>query len=119
MAYPVIPLVGYWNNQTQYTPKFTLIQTSEGGVISRTRSQIINAVRRSWSVSGILTNQAQLDTFLRQRKGQPFEYRPDNQNLDGIYTCIEWTFTWELFIPPASTVVGFQATFKEDFNPKP
>ena len=117
MAYPVIPLVGFWNNQIQYTPKFTLIQTTEGGVISRNRSQLINAVRRSWSISAVITNQAELDTFLRNRNGLPFQYQPDGVTADGNYTCIEWAFTWKFYVPP-NGVWSFEATFIEDFNPE-
>ena len=118
MAYPVIPLVGFWNNQIQYTPKFTLIQTTEGGVTSRTRSQLINSVRRSWSISAVITNQAELDTFLRNRNGLPFQYNTDGSTSDGNYTCVEWTFGWKLYVPP-NGVWDFQATFIEDFNPEP
>ncbi|EKU97978.1 hypothetical protein Lepto7375DRAFT_7237 [Leptolyngbya sp. PCC 7375] len=116
MSYPIIPLVGFWNNQIQYTPKFTLIQASEGGVIDRSRSQLINAVRRSWSVSAVITNQGELDGFLRDRDGLPFEYRPDGLTPDGNYTCIDWTFGWKVFVAP-NGVWDFQATFIEDFNP--
>ena len=118
MAYPVIPLVGFWNNQIQYTPKFTLNQTTEGGVITRSRSQLINAVRRSWSVSATITNQPDLDGFLRNTNGFPFQYQLDGMTTDGIYTCVEWTFTWLLYLPPSGAWT-FQATFTEDFNIEP
>lgn len=119
MAYPVIPLVGFWNNQIQYTPQFTRIQTSESGVIARNRSQLINSVRRTWNVNAVITNQVELDNFLRNRKGLPFRFNTDGATSDGIYTCIEWTITWNLFIPPNSYVGGFQAQFLESFNPEP
>lgn len=123
MAYPTIPLFGFWNNQIQHSPSFTLVQTNPGGVTSRNRSQLINAVRRSWSVQGNITNRDELDTFLRDRNGRPFGYVSDGLTHDGNYTCIDWAFTWLVYIVPEVGAPSggwtFSATFIEDFNPQP
>ena len=124
MDYPVIPFEGYWDNQITHRAQFTLIQLNQSALTSRSRSQLINSVRRSWSVSGLITNQGELDTFLRTRNGFPFSYvpnvdGPDEGNLNGNFTCTDWSFTWHIFLPPNTAVHTFQATFVEDFNPIP
>ena len=116
MPYPAIPLEGFWDNQIAYTPQFTRVEMKEGGVIHRSRSQIINTTRKSWSFQGVLKDRDTVDDFLRNRNGLPFQYQ------GGAYTCLEWTWTWLVFVSDGITARGaweLSGTFVEDFNPEP
>ena len=120
MSYPKIPIIGYWRNPIQSTPKFTKLEFGKGGVIERQRSQLLNAVRRNYAVQGTITNKDELETFLRSRDGRPFEYHPDDQASIGNFTCTTWDFTWLVLVNTGDTLYGvwtFNATFTEDLNP--
>ena len=112
MTYPAILLEGYWNNQITYTPQFTRIEMKEGGVIHRSRSQIINTTRKSWSFQGVLKDRDTVDEFLRNRNGLPLQYQ------GATYTCLEWTWTWLVFVSGVGGAWELSGTFIEDFNPQ-
>ena len=120
MPYPKIPIIGYWRNSIQFTPRFTKLEFGKGGVIQRQRSQLLNAVRRNYSVAGNILNRDELHAFLRDRDGRPFEYHPNNQASIGNFTCTTWDFTWLVWVNINNMPYGvwtFKATFKEDLNP--
>lgn len=122
MAFPKIPLVGYWNNQFNYRPKFTKTEFGRGGRTTRSISQWINPIAREISVQGAvvgtLADKENLDGFLRGRDGKPFGYYFDNVNLTGNFTCTDYSFSWEVFVPDAGGVWIFSGTFIENFNPE-
>ncbi|MFG6101162.1 hypothetical protein U2F10_02840 [Leptothoe sp. EHU-05/26/07-4] len=115
MPYPIIPLEIYYSNPINQTPQFTRIEMGRGGVVHRSRSQIINNARRSWSFQGVLKNRDAVEDFLRDRKGKPFRYEGGN------YTCLDWDWEWLVFVSDGAVAKGvwrLTGTFMEDFNPE-
>lgn len=117
MAYPSIPIEGFWNNPISFTAQSTRVEMREGGVIQRSRSQVLNSVRQQWSFQGVVKDRDTADAFLRGRNGLPFAF----QGAD--YTCVEWSWEWLVFVSdgvnPAKGVYRLTGTFVEDFNPEP
>jgi hypothetical protein len=120
MAYPTIPLEGFWSNQTSYEPQFTRVEMKAGGVVHRSRSQLINATRQSWAFQGVIQDRDPVDAFLRDRNGLPFEFQGN------VYNCTQWTWSWLVFVSgigKTQTLVGgvweLSGTFVESFNPEP
>lgn len=119
MPYPTIPLKGYWDNPVRTTANSTRIAASRGGVVYRSRSQLINSTREEHSIQGIVTNYFELDPFLKARNGKPFQYEPFEEGVSvGNFTCVSWNFIWKVYIPETGIGVWeFSGTFIEDHNP--
>ncbi len=117
MTYPSIPVEGYWNNPISSTAQFTRVEMIEGGVIQRSRSQVLNSVRQQWAFNGVVKDRDTVDTFLRGRNGLPFIFQ------GAVYTCVEWTWEWLVFVSDGEGGTKgawrLSGTFMEDFNPEP
>ena len=119
MPYPTLPAEGYWNNPDTHQANFTKTELQIGGVIQRTRSHLLNNTRQSWAFQGVLQNRQEVDDFLRDRDGMPFEFQGRE------WTCVQWTWTWIVYVSPDGTgktidpsgVWELSATFTQNHNP--
>ena len=118
MVLPVIPIVRYWGNPTDYLPDFNMNQITPGGIIDLSKKHFINRTLRNESISAIITNPFEIDSFLLERLGRPFEYQHDGENKTGDYTCIEWSFEWIVYVSNTASVTSFNAVFNENVNPQ-
>lgn len=83
----------------------------KGGVIKRERTQLLNNVRREWSVTANVKDRDTLHNFLKGRNGLPFTYQ------GSAYSCVQWSWRWLVWVNEAGGVWELSGTFVEDFNP--
>lgn len=92
MVYPIIPLTPTWNNPEDEVADIASTKYGEAGVERRT-TKGINPVTSSWDISVNITNFAEVDEFLKSRRGSLFRLSLDGGvTTDGkLYICREWT----------------------------
>jgi hypothetical protein len=116
MTYPTIPLVQFYSNPVEYDTRAKRIEQGRGGVIDRSRTHFINAIRRTYKVTATLTDRDTLQTFLETNRGTPFEFRYDSINDPGLFICKTWTWTWIVYAE-GNGVWNFTGNLEEVFRP--
>jgi phage-related protein len=92
MTYPIIPLTPTWGNPETETADIAKTKYGEVGVEKRT-TKGINTISSAWDISVNIYNFAEVDTFLRTRRGLPFRLSLDGGATDDgkLYICKEWS----------------------------
>ena len=71
-VFPEIQLVLWYENSVKVETKNSLIEYGTNGVIGRSRTNLVNDVRKTFSLQGVLTDRNEVNTFLLSNRGKPF-----------------------------------------------
>jgi phage-related protein len=111
-VFPEIQLVLWYENSVKVETKNSLIEYGTNGVIGRSRTNLVNDVRKTFSLQGVLRDRNEINDFLLSNRGKPFVFRPYNDDYCGLFVCSNWSWRWT-----ALNVWEFSATFSEVFRP--
>jgi hypothetical protein len=111
-VFPEIQLVLWYENSVKVETKNSLIEYGTNGVIGRSRTNLVNDVRKTFSLQGVLRDRNEINDFLLSNRGKPFVFRPYNDDYCGLFVCSSWSWRWT-----ALNVWEFSATFSEVFRP--
>jgi phage-related protein len=108
MTYPIIPLTPTWSNPETETADIAKTKYGEVGVEQRT-TKGINTISSAWDINVNIINFAEVDEFLRTRRGSPFRLSLDGTTDDGkLYICKEWTIQQQ-----GVTAAAFSGKFEQ------
>ena len=109
MIYPIIPLTPTWSNPETETADIAKTKYSEVGVEQRT-TKGINTISSACDINVNIINFAEVDEFLRTRRGSPFRLSLDGGlTTDGkLYICKDWTIQQQ-----GVTVAAFSGKFEQ------
>jgi len=107
--YPIIPLTPTWSNAESETANIVRTRYHDNGVELRA-AKGINTITSSFDVNVNIVNFAEVDAFLRTRRGLPFRLSLDGgATTDGkLYICKEWTIQQE-----GVTAANFSGKFEQ------
>ena len=111
-VFPEIQLVLWYENSVKVETKNSLIEYGTNGVIGRSRTNLVNDVRKTFSLQGVLRDRNEINDFLLSNRGKPFVFRPYNDDYCGLFVCSNWSWRWT-----GLNVWEFSATFSEVFRP--
>lgn len=109
MSYPIIPLTPTWTSSETQTADIAKTKYGDNGVESRT-TKGINTISSVWDISVNIINFAEVDEFLRNRRGSPFRLSKDGGVTDDgkLYICKEWTIQQQ-----SPTLAAFSGKFEQ------
>ncbi|MFM6254387.1 MAG: hypothetical protein ACKPEQ_35480 [Dolichospermum sp.] len=107
--YPIIPLIPTWTNPETETADIAKTKYGEVSVEKRT-TKGINVISSAWDINVNIVNFAEVDEFLRNRRGSPFRLSLDGGLTDDgkLYICKDWTIQQQ-----GVTVAAFSGKFEQ------
>ncbi|MFM6607518.1 MAG: hypothetical protein ACKPJO_06785 [Dolichospermum sp.] len=108
-VYPIIPLTPTWTNPETETADIAKTKYGEVSVEKRT-TKGINVISSAWDINVNIVNFAEVDEFLRNRRGSPFRLSLDGGLTDDgkLYICRDWTIQQQ-----GVTVAAFSGKFEQ------
>lgn len=117
-GYPVIPLVGFWDDSQSFRISPLELSISDGALTSLGPRDRINKTKHNWSISGNLKNGIELDGFLKERMYRPFGFsfsgNPEDMKL---YSCSDYSLTLLSYVTESDYQLwAFKGTFNQQFR---
>jgi hypothetical protein len=116
-TYSEIPLiVQHFGNPIDFNPRSVKVELGKGGVVNRSRTNFLNATRKTYKIDAYVKDRDTVQDFLENNQGHPFEFRPDGINSAGLFICKEWSWSWLVYVGDKG-VWKFSASFEQVFRP--